>query len=336
LTPEERAQRLAGARALYDARDYPGVQRELGTVAAEELLAEPELAFLLADSLRRLGEGRRALELAAALAPVCAHRGNDRLNRDRLNLEGMLLFERGDVAEAEEAWEELLDAASRAADVNFVARSSHNLGAVHALRGDAQSALASYNRALVAYRRLGYLRGMAQAHYNLAMAYREMDRWKEADRHLRTALGYARRDGSDDEVAANHQERAMLLVLTGDTPHARALAARAIELFERLSDPGGVGNATLVLGMAALADGRADDAKRHLEEALELARRTATALLEAEAIEALAALADAEGRDDEAAQLRARAEAGFAALSAAGWGQQVRRRLRTLPGPRAS
>ncbi len=325
---QDRTELLREARALDAARDYRAVVERLAPIEAAVFETEPELGFLLAEAWRRVGEGARALELLRRLERPCRRRGNDRLSRDRLNLEGVLLFERGEVGGAVTVWSELLDAASRAEDEEFVARANNNLGVVETLRGRNQEALASYQRAIAAYQRLGHRRGLAQSHQNLALTYRELGFGREADAHFRRAAAYARADGSRDEMARTDQERALLILeLRRDPRLAEATARRALDGFRDIGDPAGEGETRRVLGVIALAERRLDAARDYLGRALELARSLHHRLLEAEALEALAAVEDADGGVEAAAGLRASAQAVFAAIGAAGWGVGFRDRI---------
>lgn len=318
---------LEQARALRAARNYPGLVALLGGVARTELVAEPELGFLLAEAWRRAGERMRALELARELQAVCARRGNDRLFRERCNLEGILLYELGDLAGAEAEWGRLLDASSRAGDDEFVGRATQNLGIIYTLAGRREEALASHGRAIVAHQRLGYLRGLAQAHNNLAITYRELGFLDEADQNFRQALAFARTDHSEDELGRIEQEWALLTAMRGDPALAAVTAERSLRRFRALGEPASAGDALRVLGIIALWSARFDRARQRLQEALRLARELRVRLLEAETLEALGALAMAEGRDTEATDLRAESERIFAELGAREWGVQMRAQL---------
>ncbi|MBI4408537.1 MAG: tetratricopeptide repeat protein [Gemmatimonadetes bacterium] len=330
LDPAARQETLERARALYEGREYRALVDHLSPLPRSDLLADPELAFWLADGWRRLGERDQALELTRAFAPVCRRRGNDRLNRNRLNLEGMLLFERGDVMEAQAQWQELHEAASEAADDEFVARATNNLGVVFTLQGAPAQALLSYGRAMTAYQRLGQRRGLAQAHHNAGIQYAELGFLREADAHFRQATEYARADGSEDEVARTEQERALLWLYRGDARLAEATARTSLRCFRSLGDAGGEGLALRVLGLIALADARREEARRHLDAALALARRTRDALLEAETLEALAAVENEHGEAAAAAAARRRADDLFDALGARSWGERVRTRVASI------
>lgn len=318
---------LAEARALFRRRDFAALAQRLAPLERAALRAEPELGVLLADSWRRLGQPEDALALTRELADVCEQRGNDRIFRERLNLEGMLWFDRGEVARAAHAWSELLRLASEAGDAHFVARANHNLGVVSTLQGDSGAALASYERAITAYHQLGYLRGIAQSHENLAITYRELERLDQAEHHCLQAIEYARADGSEDEVARAQQERALVLCLAGDLALAQRTALQALHGFRRLNSPADVGGTLQVLGLIALAQHRHAEAATHLQDALTLARQTQELLLEAEILEAQAALAAAERDEPGCRWLQAEASRRFVELGAVAWGERARARL---------
>ncbi len=318
---------LERARALQAERDFPALAALLAPIERETLRAEPELGLLLAEAWRRGGERDAALALVRELEPLCRWRGNDRLYRGRANLEGILLFERGDVAGAEAQWCHLVDAAAEGGDDEFSARANQNLGIIYTLTDRREQALASQERAIIAYQRLGHLRGLAQAHNNLAISYREIGFWPEADQAFRQARGYARADGSEDELGRIELESSLLAAMRGDGELGAVTAERALGRFRRLREPAGVAEALRVLGVVALWGGRPDEAASRLGEALEAARRLHLRLLEAETLEALAALAAQRDGEAEAARLRAQAEALFAELGAVQWGVRIRAQL---------
>lgn len=115
---------LRRSRHAWERRNRAALVASLGPLPAAGLEAEPALGYFLADALHRLGERDRALDLVRRPAPAFARRGNDRLARERLNLEGVLLFGRGDLAGAEEAWSRLLHDAMRAGDAEDAAAQS--------------------------------------------------------------------------------------------------------------------------------------------------------------------------------------------------------------------
>lgn len=321
---------LREARELDARGEYPALRAVLDVVPDPWLEAEPELAYLGAEVRRRTGETEGAAAWLERLGPLAARRGNDRLNRRRLNLLGVLHFDRGEVAEAEEAWLELLDASTRAGDDEFVARSCNNLGVVHTLNLQEEEALAAYARATAAYQRLGYRRGLAQSHHNLGIIYREMGLLDRAQGHFHEAAAHARADGRSDEVARVEQERALLHLLQADPALARVTALRAQGLYRGLGDRVGMAEAERVVGLALLAQGKVEPARAALESAAAAARDTGAALLEAEVLEGLAGVALQEGDGGAVRRLRIRATLRFRSIGALAWGRRARRRVEAV------
>lgn len=326
-TPERRQDTLRHARALLASQAYAGIALSLGELGRADLLAEPELGFLLATAWRRMGETGRALEMVEALLEPCARRGRDRLWRRRLNLEGALHLDVGEMEAAQGCWSELLASATAAGDDELTSMASNNLGIVLTLQGRWDEALASYNRAATACQRMGDRLGLARAHQNLGITYRELGFLAEADAHFQSAGDHGKAVDADDVVGRAEEERAVGLLLAGDPDLAEATARRALQRFTRLGDPLGQGEARRVLGIIALARGDVVTARRELEAALETARETGAALLEAEVLEALAAVELEDGDDAAAAFLQGKAATSFEAMGAAAWGRQLRARM---------
>lgn len=329
---DEVTERRSLVRALESRRDFPGVVRELAALDRDALLADPDLGYSLALALHATGETARALELVGSLAEPVRRSGVGRLQRRLLNLESALRFSLGEVARARELWERVLALATAGRDHDLAAKSSNNLGVLHTLQGRPRDAIAAYGRARAAYQRLGDRRGLAQAHQNLAINYRESDHLEEADTHFRLAMDHAREAGSPDVLGRAEEERAVLFLLQGDLAMARETAVRALDRLERIGDAAGRAESLRVLGLVALAAGRLEEAGARLEAALEQARATSSALLEAETLECLAGVRHAAGDDESARSARAEAAALFDQLGAEAWGAQLRERVRSFAG----
>ncbi|HEX6558193.1 MAG TPA: tetratricopeptide repeat protein [Longimicrobiales bacterium] len=313
------------ARALYRGRHYAELAELLAPLREELLENAPYLAFYLADAWRRLGRQPDALALVQSLAGASRRSGIPRLELDRLNLAGMLYFETGDMARAEQCWRELLDRAAADHSDDFVARANNNLGIIYTLSLRVPEAVMCYQRALSAYQAEGATRGLAQSHQNLAITYRELEQYDDADTHFTEAIRLARLSESEDEVARAEQERGLLIYLRArDAVLARVTARRALSRFARLGDPTGASDSQRVLAMIELGEGDTEAARMHGETALQHARAVGHLLLEAELLEVLAATARKERQPERAADLEQRADDAFAKLHARAWGQHLR------------
>lgn len=313
------------ARALYGQRQYAELADLLAPVRDQLAETSPYGAFYLADAWRRLGQQSDALQLVYGFAAASKRSGIARLELDRLNLEGMLRFETGDITGAEQSWRELLARAGQEDNADFTARANNNLGIIYTLQARAPEAVMSYQRALSAYQLLGSPRGLAQSHQNLGITYRELEQFDDADNHFEQAIRHAQSSQSYDEVARAEQERALLIYLRGrDARLASVTVQRAIGRFSSLNDPVGVSDAVRVLAMIELGEGQTSEARDHGEEALQQARAVGHVLLEAELLEVLAAVARKQADHARAGELERAAAAAFEKLHAPAWGERVR------------
>ena len=313
------------ARALYDQRQYAELAELLAPVRDQLAESSPYGAFYLADAWRRLGQQSAALQLVYSFAAASKRSGIPRLELDRLNLEGMLRFETGDISGAEQSWRELLSRAGQESSNDFTARANNNLGIIYTLQARVPEAVMSYQRALGAYRLLGSARGLAQSHQNLAITYRELEQFDDADNHFEQAIRHAQSSSSDDEIARAEQERALLIYLRArDAKLASVTVQRAIGRFTALNDPVGVSDAVRVLAMIELGEGRIHEARDHSQQALQQARAVGHVLLEAELLEVLAAVAQKQGETESATTLQTQAAQAFQKLHAPAWGERVR------------
>lgn len=328
---ENRRAALDEARRLYNERQYARLVERFGTYEITDLITEPQLMFWVADAMLRVGQARQGLELIKSLLAGIELSADAHLRLNALNLFGMLLFETGDVPLAESVWLDLLEAARDADDHNFVARANNNLGIIYTVHGREAEAVASYERALAAYQRLGYRRGLAQAHHNLATTFREMRRFVDADAHFLAAIEHATVDGSEDEVARAELERSLsILHNTGDCRLPEMMARRAMNRFEQIEDSAGRADTHRVLAVIAYARADYGSASQLIDSALKLAAEIPAPLIEAEALEILAAVLEDTDRTHAASALRARAVEIFHSLGLENWGERQRDNIKRL------
>ena len=281
-TPASPALSLEEARALRAAGQWQALVERGDALAEGDRVGEPELGLHHAVAVRRVNQTRRALELADRLETEVRRRGDSRLAIEVVMLIGAALWDSGRVDEAEQRYSEVLALAAAHENDEAAANASNNLGVLAHVRGRRDLALTYYQRALASYQRQGNTRGLAQAHHNLGISYRDLSFDREADDHFRRAVEYAELSDTPDVVAMAELERAMLRARGGDPPLATEMARRARDRFEAIGSPVGVADAERVLAAARRAEGRDDEALVHLDLALETARAHDDAMLHAE------------------------------------------------------
>jgi tetratricopeptide (TPR) repeat protein len=272
---------LDTARGFAANRDWRGLA-EWGASVADLAAQDAEVAYLYADALRHTGDAAAAARVLDEVEPRIRQSGDRHLLRRTVNLAGIVRFEAGQVAEAEQRFLELLEIASNENDDEFAARACNNLGAVANLRGQRERAIPYYTRAIAAYQRLGLVRGLAQSHHNLGISLRDAGYDADADAHFRRAIDFGGESNTEEVIALAEVERASLRVRAGDAELAAEMARRAQERFERIADPTGAAHAVRVLGLAARAAGQLDEASDRFDEALQAAVAHSDVLLRAE------------------------------------------------------
>lgn len=323
---------LLEAREKYVARDYAAVVDLLKDRPRTELLAVPEEAFMLADAARRVGGADDLLELVNETIKAARDQNQTQVLCDALNLQGAMLLDRGHTQAAERSWFDLVIVATQADQSQYVARASNNLGIAATLQMRLEPAIAGFQRAITAYLRLGYARGLAQAHHNLAIVYRELDHEQKAHDHFNRAVTFAKASDSVDDIARAEEELALLVLYSGgNTQSAGEYARAALDKFAELKQPAGTGGTLRALGVIALAENRLDEAQEALDTALRIARQRTLRLLEAETLLAMAVLERKRASiNSKERLLQQQAEKIFTEIGAAPWGAQVRKRMDAL------
>ncbi len=271
---------------------------------------EPGVLLLAATAATRLGQ----LDSGTALALRALEEYRAKADTDgamqATNLLGAIAFERGSVAEAENRFGEALRLAQDLDDSLVAARASNNLASVAHLRGRPDLALSLYRSAMLAYQRLGDRRGTAETYHNLALTFRHMAAWSDAEDAATEAVRHATMAGEDALLALTLMGQAEIHLAKGDSRLARPELDRARTLTERAGDELGTAEVGRLRALLALADERWSDAHTEAEMARDVAARVGSTLLHAEcafasarALERLGRPTDMIKRRDEAKQL---------------------------------
>lgn len=300
LTPDQRAELLKRAWELLNGKDYRGVVALLEPLPEAELLAEPELGFCLAASWRRVDELGRALQLVETLSSKTRQTSTLLLRCQVENLKGGVLLLAGHLLEAELCLNSALELASDLGKDLYLASTLANLGIIRNIRGDSAAAVALFSRAAEASSRVGNGRELGQIYQSLAIAMRDLEAFDQAHSHFEYAQRILERFGSPDELIGPYCERALLLCHEGDLRLAEGTAQISFARANELQLPRLVGEARRVLGIIAFARGDWAEAREQLSAALDGSRATSNPLLEAEVLEELAVLEQAEGNEPRA------------------------------------
>ena len=272
-------ERLAEDRRWGDIRERTA---ELDDAA---LVADPKVAYLVAEALLHLGHTERALNMVLAAEAEFRAR-HDQMNLlAALNLAGAVQFELGDLQGAEERFADLLEQARERGDDEMIGRATNNLGAIASLRGEHEKAISLFRLSIPAYQKVGFVVGLAQTDHNLGIVHRDLGYWREAERNYRSAQRRARQLGDDRLAAMARTGRAEISHLHGDHLYANVEGRHVLEAFVALGDELGRAEALKLLGSTGAARGDTMEARRDFEEALSLARQFSNPLLEAEILE---------------------------------------------------
>ena len=319
---------LDAAREHYQQRNYDAVVESLRDVPRDLLLQVPQQGYLLADAARRVGGIPDTLGLISDVVRAARDHNDTDVLCCALNLQGVMLLEAGQSQAAERAWCDLVIVATSVDNSQYVARASNNLGIAATVDMRLETAIASFQRAISAYLRLGYAKGCAQSHQNLGIVFRELDHPQDAHTHFQLAITFAQSADCIDDIARAEQEMALLMVYSReDLERAAELASQALDRFAELKQPAGTAEALRVNGVVALARGMRDEAAAALNSALQIARDLNLRLLEAETLLALAAIARLNNDAPNSYTLQHQAYSIFDEIGASAWGEQVHRRM---------
>lgn len=290
---------LDHARTLLREGKYPAVVTLLTPLPQEELVAEPELACMLASSWRSSGETARGLALLAKVEASWGARGNDFVYRFFLATKGVLHFEQGELDAAVAAWSMFLEAATDVEHHKQIGHAYNNLGIVATIRYHHSDALAFYSRAHIASERAGDHIMVAATYNNLGIAYRELGMLDDAFRASDAAIALMYQNPHETGLAILEAARAQHHIVQGDTAMAGAMLHRAMNRHTRSGAQ--EMNYTLehVRGNLLIAQARHAEAVKVLSEAAAHTRSDNPSYMEAYLLSdlciALARAGDAEG-----------------------------------------
>jgi tetratricopeptide (TPR) repeat protein len=190
----------------------------------------------------------------------------------------------------------------------FEAHARYQRGNVHRAVGHIEEARRWFEAAVVSAQRTRSLSGRSYAEYGLAELARMEGRWADAAAHYQAAYDAQGRAGGQDD-ALDVARLAEAEVHLGHLDRSTRLLGEAEELARRSGVPRGWAIYHLVVGEVRRAQGRRDDARRHLQEVLTVGPRVHFSDGLRSALVQLAEMADEDGDSVTAEDYRAQAAA---------------------------
>jgi tetratricopeptide (TPR) repeat protein len=290
LSAEERYRLLEEASALSARWDYTGVLELVESVSDPSAEWDPELTYLHALAQYRSGEYEEAARLLACVEAAAERRGKDRLYCRRISLMGAIDVERGDLSIGRERFSEALFIATTRDYKAQVASATMNLGVISSICCEWDEALASFERAIVAYEQIGHLYNLAGAHHNLGIIFRETGKYAAAHGHFDTSLQLFQICKASAEIAYSLSERALLTNAEGDLELAESTARKSLAMLVTLRNPREEAEALQTLGIILRTKGKLRESNDCFTMGLQLATRARAQMLEAGINEEMALL----------------------------------------------
>ena len=271
----------ANAAAHAASGEWIGL-RQLLAEHEEDATIDGQLAILRAEAELRTGRPREALNWLARVLSSIERSGDRRSLRTGLNLRGVAELELGELATAEQTFGRVLELAHNDADDLLIARALNNLGALADMHDRFDDAIASYERAIPSYQRLGDARGLAETLHNIAISLRHRGELHEAEDSERRAIGYASEARNATLESLARLGLGEVALAKGDALLAEAMARHAAKRFVASRDTLREADALRVLAAACLAQDNMSGAEGALQRAWQLAVASGARLLEAE------------------------------------------------------
>lgn len=314
----ERAGEYARAAAAYSE----------ATVANEPLIAA-EAYFRLGRLAWRQSDYARALRLYETARARAVELDADELRARIENGVGAVHYAHGAYTQARACYRAALDLTR---DEAVRAKILLNLGVIDNIEGDLKGARSSYVRSRDIARRLGDREGEAFAQHNLGMLHADVGEWEAAREAFAACLRLAEEQGNRQMVGTVLLNEAEVDCAQGRFEDAIARTGQAIAILSEVGDEVERAQALRWQGVAQLGLRRLDRARQCFTDALRVAARTGSRLLEAEVSRELGVTASADQDTPAAIDWLTRARTQFEALGARREVEDVSAKIAQLRG----
>jgi len=307
---------LHAAQELADAGHYATLVTYLSERSQDEVEQSPMLALLCGIGHGRLGRldvGRQWAQIALSRARVV---GDRTLELRALNVCGALALEGGGISEATDFFTRAQDEAMQEDDMATLGRCANNLGIIANMEGDYGQAVGAFIRAIAAYQKVRYDRGVAESQHNLAIAYREQGSLDDAMQAADAAVRESERMRDLQLKAQALAGRAEIQIARGEPGLAIREAQRAVVMHRDLKDAVRETEDLRILAVALCMTGSTREGEGMLREVIARAAKHERPLLVAIAQRDLAQLLSRGGDLTAAKELAQTARAALEQLGA--------------------
>jgi putative nucleotidyltransferase with HDIG domain len=234
-----------------------------------------------------------------------------------LNMRAAVLWQRGDMDEANAVAERALEFAARAGDEPLQAFISLNVGVGASMRGDFGTALQHYQRSVETFRRHEHLKPqLGQALNNMGLTFTQLGQLDEAQLAYDEAVAqYGATNDSPRRLLALINS-AELWIARREYDRAVAVCVNVLMEADATSDQRASGEANRHLGVVARIRGELEESERRLNVAYDSAMQREDLLLAAETGREQASLYEVMGKNRETLQALLRSHKHFTKLRA--------------------
>ncbi len=169
-------------------------------------------------------------------------------------------------------------------------------GILYGRRQQLPKANDAFSKAESIYQAMSSQEGLAEVHYQRGSVLARIRKLPEAREQLERSLAMSRGSSSEYQAIRTSLQLSNVYYATGDSNHAKSIAADAVKAAQRLNSRTLAANGLIDLGYTLLARGEFAETRAYLQQALDLARQDQSARLEARARLALGSLSTQEGR----------------------------------------
>lgn len=216
---------------------------------------------------------------------------------------GVIYYVLGDLAAAQDCYEESLATSRTIGDRLGEAVSLHRLGMIAQNRGELSEAQDFYEKGLEMVRTLGSDVNVVAALYHLGRIAQEQKDRPKAQRLYEESLEISKRLGNQEAISRTLQQLGSLAHEQGNLSEAKRLYQEGLDIATRLGSENGVSISLHQLGRVAQDEGDLAAARRFYEESLKIDKKLGDLLGTAISLNQLGRIAEDQGRRGDASDL---------------------------------